>query len=490
MYDKLIYVYDIIKVIDLAEKINKVKHLRSDKLYARNNFDYYLKNDFFKHNMLQKPKKILSWNDLITYNYSDSNIVYTDYLTCLKIYSKIAIYKIDIDIYNEIQRYYRFLYKNYCTLNNSLSENVMKIIEPVDDKSKKKEYIVTCNKYFKMIVYNKKTKNPSPGETLVMNFLDKIAHKYKLIYFYRHRLSFCRDKLPLEFDFFCVMIYNHKLLYWVIEYDGDQHYEDTNYFDFAVNHRHDILKQYYLAQLNIHLLRLRNSNEIKKTIVDFINKISFTNKYVVTGGIRPIKKLFRDKSQHGGLLHFYDLHSALFIQHKNMISDNILDNYVDMIPLKLNTINSIVLSDKKEPINVDKCIRDLQYDPSFIFGRLNTFFKNTNNQIFIIRDSTPSDKDTTFNQTIKKLISDDTTNSDSATDSSISSVDEDEIRQILEQDDEPQYSITKPSCFPCDYHLLDLFKLISDHNKQLSKQIPHTKHKHKRTRKTKTIVEI
>ena len=147
----------------------------------------------------------------------------------------------------------------------------------------------------------------STGEMKILKHLCK----KKLIHYQNYRFSFCKNKISLSFDFLCVIIKEDSLVMFVVEFDGDQHFKQNSLYDFKSNHQRDILKQHYLRQLNIHLLRLNEESDFEEELDNFIKKVSKTGVYLCQNPIEPIEELFNDDSEHSGLCyfnHFYDKH--------------------------------------------------------------------------------------------------------------------------------------------------------------------------------------
>lgn len=97
-------------------------------------------------------------------------------------------------------------------------------------------------------------------------------------------------KLPhIRCDFLGILINenNNRLIIFAIEYDGKSHFGISNKI-----HINDIIKQYYLFQMNVHLLRLNNTLHIKNEIFRFIDLILNGNEYVILNAITPKHNLF------------------------------------------------------------------------------------------------------------------------------------------------------------------------------------------------------
>ena len=153
---------------------------------------------------------------------------------------------------------------------------------------------------------------PSQGEQLVIDCLDLLKKQYDIIYFYKFRWPFCKDKGVLEYDFYCILLCDDYLYQFVIEFDGGFHFQrDTDFIDFRTYHVHDILKQYYLFQRSIHLLRLNNKYNIVDQIISFINNVIGSKKYVIINKIEPVFRYFLDKNEHGALKNFNNYYKIM-----------------------------------------------------------------------------------------------------------------------------------------------------------------------------------
>lgn len=91
-------------------------------------------------------------------------------------------------------------------------------------------------------------KNESIGEIKIRQYL--IKHKIEFIQ--EKWFDDCRDINPLPFDFYIPSITA------CIEFDGRQHFEDTNYFSFSFEKTqlHDNIKNQYCEKNNINLIRI------------------------------------------------------------------------------------------------------------------------------------------------------------------------------------------------------------------------------------------
>lgn len=320
------------------------------------------------HNVLFENyrNKINNWNGLISENYYDKPFVPKNVNRLISKY--LSYYKEYYDNAVIFREKHRKIYKQYYKLQNVLSENLKNAIESINDQDKKQRLLEFSKPLLIKHVYCEGTKTPSKGELSIMAFLDKLTSKYKLYYFYLHRWSFCKNKNLIEYDFYCVLIHQGYVFQWVIEYDGDQHYKDTHFFDFNNNHKRDILKQYYLAELNIHLLRLNKNLDIKKSIINFINKILITDKYVIVNKIDPIEELFCDKFEHSGLIYFNKFIDNMKLHNEFSSCEEIEERKVPIITdfLNKNDIDAVKISKPKFNAN-DKSKSEESREDDYIF---------------------------------------------------------------------------------------------------------------------------
>jgi Family of unknown function (DUF5889) len=296
------------RLYDLMDKTKKKVEYLSKKYDKRFN-EFFYESRLVAYSYGEPVMQLNCWNDLLSDKYFGGSIMNKSFYPTFE--DDIVKYKKSFDDLAEARRQYWVIFKKYCCFSNSLKSNIDKIINAMDDKEKQAKFRSISDSEFKNLKYSPGTKLPSTGESLIMNFLDKIAHKYNFFYFYKHKWSCCKNTYVLEYDFFCVMLYYDHVIQFVIEYDGEQHREENSFYDLKTINTHDVLKQYYLAQLNFHLLRLDNDSSVGKSIIEFINKILSTNSYVITNKIDPIPKYFNDKSDHKGLNHFCEHHDSI-----------------------------------------------------------------------------------------------------------------------------------------------------------------------------------
>ena len=80
----------------------------------------------------------------------------------------------------------------------------------------------------------------------------KYLELHNIDFYPEHWFPDCRDEKPLPFDFY---LYNNNI---AIEFDGEQHFEDTHYFNYSIekNRLHDEIKTDYCRKNDIKLIRI------------------------------------------------------------------------------------------------------------------------------------------------------------------------------------------------------------------------------------------
>lgn len=88
----------------------------------------------------------------------------------------------------------------------------------------------------------------SIGEMKIRKYLEL----HNIDFYPEHWFPDCRDEKPLPFDFY---LYNNNI---AIEFDGEQHFEDTHYFNYSIekNRLHDEIKTDYCRKNDIKLIRI------------------------------------------------------------------------------------------------------------------------------------------------------------------------------------------------------------------------------------------
>lgn len=218
-----------------------------------------------------------------------------------------------------------------------------------------KKYIAATNRKpnFIKIRYLPLISELSNNEKLILKTLSRLEDKYELEYIYKW--SFVSEgehlnlssKIPIKYsqefvyDFYGISTYNDKLTQFVIEYSRE---------NLAGEHVIDVMKQYMLYQMNVHLLRLTRESDIKTEIKNFIKKIINTKEYVIVNGIKPISKLFIGRTN-DELVRFYDDYQYNHIAYlKNPKRNEIYEVKVDEVD---NEIISYKPYDEKSSVSND-----------------------------------------------------------------------------------------------------------------------------------------
>ena len=87
--------------------------------------------------------------------------------------------------------------------------------------------------------------NISKGNMKIIDILDENGISYET----EKKFNTCKDKRDLPFDFYV----NNKYL---IEYDGEQHFNPNSPFDYEYTHNHDKIKSQWCKDHNIPLIRI------------------------------------------------------------------------------------------------------------------------------------------------------------------------------------------------------------------------------------------
>ena len=87
--------------------------------------------------------------------------------------------------------------------------------------------------------------NISKGNVKIAELLDEANISYTV----EQKFPTCKDKKELPFDFFI----NNEYL---IEYDGEQHFDKDSVFDYEYTHNHDLIKNEWCKNNNIPLIRI------------------------------------------------------------------------------------------------------------------------------------------------------------------------------------------------------------------------------------------
>lgn len=95
--------------------------------------------------------------------------------------------------------------------------------------------------------------------------IEKILKKNNIKFKRQFSFSDLRDKQPLKFDF---AIFKNNNLLFLIEYNGEQHYDKTSYYYSNILEKHDKMKIDYCGQNKIKLLILDKNSNLEKDILD------------------------------------------------------------------------------------------------------------------------------------------------------------------------------------------------------------------------------
>ena len=87
--------------------------------------------------------------------------------------------------------------------------------------------------------------NISKGNLKISVLLDQANISYEL----EKKFLTCKDKKELPFDFYVDKKY-------LIEYDGEQHFDKNSPFDYEYTHSHDLIKNQWCKENNIPLIRI------------------------------------------------------------------------------------------------------------------------------------------------------------------------------------------------------------------------------------------
>lgn len=105
--------------------------------------------------------------------------------------------------------------------------------------------------------------NISKGNTRIAEILDEYGINYEL----EKKFVTCKDKTYLPFDFYV----DNKYL---IEYDGEQHFDKDSVFDYEYTHKHDLIKSEWCKNNNIPLIRIPYTHYNSLCIEDLLLKTS------------------------------------------------------------------------------------------------------------------------------------------------------------------------------------------------------------------------
>lgn len=105
--------------------------------------------------------------------------------------------------------------------------------------------------------------NISKGNVKIADILDQANINYET----QKKFSTCKDIKALPFDFFI----NDEYL---IEYDGQQHFDKNSIFNYEYTHKHDLLKSKWCKENNIPLIRIPYTHYKDLKLEDLLLKTS------------------------------------------------------------------------------------------------------------------------------------------------------------------------------------------------------------------------
>ncbi len=105
--------------------------------------------------------------------------------------------------------------------------------------------------------------NISKGNAKIIDILNK----HNILYEVEKKFPTCRDKNCLPFDFYV----NNSYL---IEYDGEQHYNKDTIFNYEYTHKHDLIKTQWCKENNIPLIRIPYTHYDNLCLEDLILETS------------------------------------------------------------------------------------------------------------------------------------------------------------------------------------------------------------------------
>lgn len=274
------------------ELIKKSEEYRETKTKYLNNFKIveYLFN---------KPtKKIFTPNDIdVDYNNTIKSVYLDpDHVTHLDVALDDLAYT--LYEYNRIYNAYTNYVKEYIKLTKSKplfpKNNYLPCYTELPDKVRAiNDILDNIIDYFS----NKKKDTCKMSCVYKWTFITEGEH---------HTLS---QKIPINFtnnlvyDIFGQIIYDDKLILFVIDYVEKEDYQTG------------IMKQHMLYQMNIHLLRLNKKLDLQATIKHFIGKIMKTNDYVIMNKLDFDVELFGEIDEE--LLEFvneYELNHVAYLK--------------------------------------------------------------------------------------------------------------------------------------------------------------------------------
>lgn len=186
----------------------------------------------------------------------------------------------------------------------------------------------------------------------VQNYLEKISADYLPNWSFKlldKQLS-THEKIPYSFqtdlyvDFLGYIIYKDKLIFYAIIVDLEK---------LTIG---DYLKQYFLQQMNIHLLRINFSSKIELEIKSFLTRICKSRKYIINNGLNSANFKYSTIELLKQFYDDYQYNHINFLKYREHNNDNNNDDDDEIInyseepgDIAVNVPSNIIhyLSDKK-----------------------------------------------------------------------------------------------------------------------------------------------
>jgi hypothetical protein len=269
-------------IISKIARIGKeLSRIYEDFLIVKYN---YLNHKRIVEYLFNKPlEKVSSYYNLMAINYDSS----------------VKLVRLEKKGSTEFDYYFSLLNKNFNNFSDKydLYEKYIKIYEQQHDKN-----FNNLLKFDYLPVLSKSTIHERKIIQILNGIYDAIDDKYHCLYKWNFmvegeytnlmKLPTVNYQQSFVYDFYGITLWHNQLVQFVILFDDDSHFDST-VETFEKIHHDDILKQYMLYQMNIHLLRLNKRSDLKKEIYSFIKRIRISTKYIIEGKIKPISRFFQ-----------------------------------------------------------------------------------------------------------------------------------------------------------------------------------------------------
>ena len=170
--------------------------------------------------------------------------------------------------------------KNQDKINNIIGQkfNNLTVIEMTNRRRTGGDVIWKCLCECGNIAYasaselrNNRIKSCGCLKSLGEKTINKILTENNFSFQKEYIFSDLKDEGFLRFDF---AIFNNNQLSYLIEYDGEIHFNDTGawngYLDYEILHKHDLMKNEYCKQHDIPLIRIPYSHLNQLTLNDLL----------------------------------------------------------------------------------------------------------------------------------------------------------------------------------------------------------------------------